>query len=78
MTYTLFCIPDYQFQKVFLNVSLGNNFLLFFCGGPLVVEAPVQLPNLPPPLNPALNRQPAYRRLNLSKYLHTDKFAICV
>ena len=25
-------------------------FLLFFCGGPLVVEAPGQLPSLPPPL----------------------------
>jgi len=29
MTYTLFFIPDYQFQKVFY-VSLDNNFLLFF------------------------------------------------
>jgi len=34
MTYTLFFIPDYQFQKVFFYISLGNNFLLFF------VEAP--------------------------------------
>jgi len=33
MTYALFFISDYQFQKVFY-VSLGNNFLLFFCGGP--------------------------------------------
>ena len=33
MNYTLFFIPDYQFQKVFFYVSLGN-FLLFF------VEAP--------------------------------------
>jgi len=30
MTYTLFFIPDYQFQKVFFYVSLGNNFVLFF------------------------------------------------
>ena len=52
MTYTLFFIPDYQFQKGFY-VSLGNNFLLFFSGGPLVVEA---LGNCPvcPLLNPAL------------------------
>jgi len=28
----------------------------FFCGGPLVVEAPGQLPSLPPPLNPALEQ----------------------
>jgi len=48
MTYTLFFIPDYQFQKVFY-VSLGNNFYCF-CGGPLVVEAPGQLPSLPPPV----------------------------
>jgi len=47
VTYTLFFIPDYQFQKVFFYVSLGNNFLLFYCGGPLVVEAPRQLPSLP-------------------------------
>jgi len=53
MTYTLFFIPDYQFQKVFFYVSLGNIFTVF-CGGPLVVEAPGQLPSLPP-LNPALN-----------------------
>jgi len=37
MTYTLFFIPDYQFQKG-IYVSLGNNFLLFLwrplsCGG---------------------------------------------
>jgi len=53
MTYTLFFIPDYQFQKVFY-VSLDNNFLLFFCGDPLVVDAAGQLPRLPPPFNPAL------------------------
>ena len=33
MTYTIFCTPDYQFQKVFLYFLIGNNFLLF-CGGP--------------------------------------------
>jgi len=33
MTYTLFFIPDYQFQKLFY-VSLGNIFYCFF------VEAP--------------------------------------
>jgi len=27
---------------------------IYFCGGPLVVEAPGQLPSLPPALNPAL------------------------
>jgi len=53
MTYTLFFIPDYQFQKVFY-VSLDNNFLLFFCGDPLVVDAAGQLPRLPSPFNPAL------------------------
>ena len=47
MTYTLFFIPDYQFQKVFI-VSFGNNFFTFFCGGPVVVEAPGLLPSLPP------------------------------
>jgi len=39
MTYTLFFIPRYQFQKYFY-VSLGNNFYCFF------VEAPEQLPSL--------------------------------
>jgi len=29
---------------------LGNNFFYCFCGGPLVEEAPGQLPSLPPPL----------------------------
>ena len=51
MTYTLFFIPDYQFQKVFFT-SLGNIFTVF-CGGPLVVEAPGQLPSLPLPLKPS-------------------------
>jgi len=52
MTFTLF-FPDYQFQKLFFYVSLGNIFLLFFCEGPLVVE---DLGNCPvyPLLNPAL------------------------
>ena len=40
-----------SFKKYFY--VLGNNFSLF-CGGPLVVEAPGQLPSLPP-LNPALS-----------------------
>jgi len=35
MTYTLFFIPDYQFQKVFFYISLGNNFFIVF-----FVEAP--------------------------------------
>jgi len=47
MTYTLFFIPDYNFQKIFFYVSLGNIFYCF-CGGPLVVEAPGQLLSLPP------------------------------
>jgi len=34
MTYTLFFIPDYQFQKVFFMFPLGNNFFTVF------VEAP--------------------------------------
>jgi len=33
MTYTLFFIPDYQFQKVFY-VSSGNNFLTVFVDTP--------------------------------------------
>ena len=48
MTYTLFFIPDYQFHKVFFNVFLGNNFLLFLCGGPIVVEALGSCPVCPP------------------------------
>ena len=47
MTYTLFCIPDYQFHKAFY-VSLGNNFFTVFLWRPL------SLPSLPPFLNPAL------------------------
>jgi len=39
MTYTLFFIPDFQFQKVFFYVSLGNNFFTVFCEGSLLVEA---------------------------------------
>ena len=34
VTYTLFFIPDCQFWKCIFYVSLGNIFLLFFCGGP--------------------------------------------
>jgi len=44
-------IPDHQFQKYFY-VSLGNNFVYFFCGGPLVVEAPGKLPSSPPKSGP--------------------------
>ena len=52
MTYTLFFIPDYQFQKVFY-VSLGNKFFTVVVEAALVVEA---LGNCPvcPPLNRAL------------------------
>jgi len=35
-------------QKQYFYVSLGNNFLLFFCGGPLVVEALDNCPVSPP------------------------------
>jgi len=62
MTYTLFFILDYQFQKVFY-VSLGNIFYCF-CGGPLVVEAPGQLTSLPP----ALKSGPALTQPNLVCY----------
>ena len=53
MTYTLFFIPDYHFQKVFFNVSLCNNFLLFLwrplsCGGPWATA------QFATPLHPAL------------------------
>jgi len=51
ISYFLFHIISF---KKYFYVSLGNNFLLFFCGGPLAVEAPGQLPSLPPPLNPAV------------------------
>jgi len=52
MTYTLFFIPDYQFQKVFLFLWVVS-FFTVFCGGPLLLEA---LGNCPvcPLLNPAL------------------------
>ena len=52
MTYTVFFIPDYQFQKVFLMFPYVISFYCF-CGGPLVVEA---LGNCPvcPLLNPVL------------------------
>ena len=40
--------------KRYFYVFLGNNFLLFFCGGPLVVEALGNCPVCPPLLNPAL------------------------
>ena len=49
--YFLFQIISF---KKYFNVSLGNNFLLFFSGGPLVVEALGNCPVCPPPLNPAL------------------------
>ena len=67
MTYTLFFIPDYQFQKVFY-VFLSNNFLLFFfSGGPLLVEA---LGNylVCHPLNPALvlRQCQSYDRLTMN------------
>ena len=39
-------------QKQYFYVSLGNIFLLFFCGSPLVVEAPGQLPSLPSQIRP--------------------------
>jgi len=46
-------VPTEFTDKKYFYVSLRGNFLLFFCGGPLVVEA---LGNCPvcPPLNPAL------------------------
>jgi len=53
MTYTLFLFQIIGFKKYFY-VSLGNIFFCFFCGGPLVVEAPGQLPSLPPPLKSGL------------------------
>jgi len=42
-------------EVVVVVVPLGNYFFTVFCGGPLVVETPGQLPSLPPsPLNPTL------------------------
>jgi len=54
MTYTrYFLFQIISFIKYFY-VSLRNNFFYCFCGGPLVVKAPGQLPSLPPPpLHPA-------------------------
>ena len=44
----MFLFQIISFKKYFY-VSLGNNFkTVFFCGGPLVVEVPGQLPSLPP------------------------------
>ena len=55
MTYTLFFIPDYQFQKYFY-VSLGNIFYCFLwralsCGDPWATA------QFASPLNPALLRR---------------------
>ena len=51
--HAIFLFQIVSFKKYFY-VSLSNNFFTVFCGGPLVVEAPGQLPSLPPPLNSAL------------------------
>jgi len=57
MTYTCyFLFQIISFNKYFY-VSLGNNFFYCFCGGPLVVEAPGQLPSLPPSLKSGLRRR---------------------
>jgi len=45
--------PEGKTEKYFY-IFLGNNFFTVFCGGPLVVEAPGQLPSFPPPFNPVL------------------------
>ena len=55
MTYTLFLFHIINFIKYFY-VSLGNNFLLFFCGGPWATVTVC-----PPPLNPALNKSTTNR-----------------
>ena len=54
LLHAIFFYSRLSVSKSFFYVSLGNNFFTVFCGGPLVVEAPEQLPSLPPPLNPAL------------------------
>jgi len=55
--YFVFVIPDYQFQKalmisyfLFQIISLKKYFcfVIIFSGSPLAVEAPGQLPSLPP------------------------------
>ena len=53
MRHHIFLFQNISFKKYFY-VSLGNNFVLFFCGGRLVVEA---LGNCPvcPPLNRAVS-----------------------
>jgi len=85
MTYTLFFIPDYQFQQVFFYVSLGNNFVYCFCGGPLVVEAPWQLPSLHAcvVVHTCMRRNSKMRRKNRSDVLAVQHslfpaFAGCV
>jgi len=50
-----------SFKKYFY-VSLGNNFSTVFCGGPLVVEAPGQLPSLPPPKSGPGTKRPVAAR----------------
>jgi len=67
MIYTLFFIPDYQFQKVFFCVSL-DNILLFFCGGPLVVEALGNCSVCPPPVKSG--PEPDARDVAISVYVY--------
>jgi len=59
-TYKLYDIHAISYSRLSVWKSIFMSswviiFYCFFCGGPLVVEAPGQLPSLPPPaLNPAL------------------------
>jgi len=71
-----------------LTIVIITNFIYSFCGGPLVVEAPGQLPSLPPPLSPALHRakakiklapfygSPCIRRCQARRMLEMWAFAI--
>ena len=55
VTYTLFFIPDYQFQKVFF-VSSGNNFVTFFLWRPRSCGGPWATAQFASPLNAALEK----------------------
>ena len=64
-SYFLFQIISF---KKFFYVSLGNNFLLFFCGGPPSCGGPGQLPSLP-----SLKSGPVLSTVSLNP-IHEYKF----
>ena len=65
-------------SKSIFYVSVGNNFFTVFCRGPLVVEAPGQLPSLPPPLNPALHGFSYKQRTTTSRRITKITLQCCI